>query len=152
MFEARQRLGSAVYAGRDPLPSGGQLMTVDPASMLAADTDRERAVDIVKAGFAEGRLTRDEHDERVTKLNAARTYGELAALTADLPAGPLGAAGNYPVAAYYPVVAYQPTRALAVVRLILGWAILVVFFAAVAGIMFWLMLPPGPGTGGPIGG
>jgi hypothetical protein len=79
-------------------------MTVDPGSgrvsgpaqtppltPLAGTADRERAIDVLKAGFAEGRLTLAEHEERVALVSAARTYGELAALLADLPAGPLGA-------------------------------------------------------------
>jgi hypothetical protein len=57
--------------------------------MRAGDADRERAIDVLRAGFAEGRLTRDEHDGRVTAVLAARTYGELGALTQGLPAGPL---------------------------------------------------------------
>jgi DUF1707 SHOCT-like domain len=58
-----------------------------PSHWLAANADRERAVDVLRAGFTEGRLTQDELDERVAKVYAARTYGELGALVADLPAG-----------------------------------------------------------------
>ncbi len=46
-------------------------MTVDPgpsSAMLAATADRERAIDVLKAGFAEGRLTQAEHDERVARV------------------------------------------------------------------------------------
>ena len=57
--------------------------------MLAANADRERAVDVLRASYAEGRLTKAEHDDRVNGVYASRTYGELAALTADLPAGPV---------------------------------------------------------------
>lgn len=55
-----------------------------------SDADRERAVDVLRAAFAEGRLTRDEHGTRVERAYGARTYAELAAVSADLPAGPLG--------------------------------------------------------------
>jgi uncharacterized membrane protein len=58
-------------------------------SMRAATADRERAVDVLKAAFAEGRLTQEEYNDRMGRAYAARTYGELAALTADLPIGPL---------------------------------------------------------------
>ena len=44
---------------------------------------------VLRAGFAEGRLSQDELDERVAQVYAARTYADLWALTADLPAGPL---------------------------------------------------------------
>jgi hypothetical protein len=57
--------------------------------MRAADADRERAIDVLRAGFAEGRLTKDEYDGRITAVRAARTYGELGTLTQGLPAGTL---------------------------------------------------------------
>lgn len=64
------------------------------ASMRASSADRERAVDVLKAGFAEGRLTQDEYNDRMGRAYAARTYGELAALTADLPAAGAAAAAR----------------------------------------------------------
>jgi len=45
----------------------------------------------LKAAFVQGRLDRDEFDLRVTQAFASRTYAELAAVTADLPAGLAGA-------------------------------------------------------------
>jgi hypothetical protein len=68
--------------------------------MLAANADRERAIDVLKAAFAEGRLTRAEHDDRTARVYAARTYGQLGVLIADLPAGPLGGPAHYPSAGY----------------------------------------------------
>jgi hypothetical protein len=59
-------------------------------NMRASTADRERAVDVLKAAFAEGRLTQDECEQRAGLAFSARTYAELATLTADLPAGPLG--------------------------------------------------------------
>jgi Domain of unknown function (DUF1707) len=56
--------------------------------LRASHTDRERAVDILKVAFVQGRLTRDELDARVGQALAARTYADLAALTANLPAEP----------------------------------------------------------------
>ena len=61
---------------------------VNPA-WLASSADRERAVGVLRAGFTEGRLTQEELDERVAQAYSARTYGQLWALTADLPAGGL---------------------------------------------------------------
>ena len=58
---------------------------------LASHTDREQVVDTLKAAFVEGRLTKDELDVRAGQAFAARTYADLAALTADIPAGPAGA-------------------------------------------------------------
>ncbi len=53
--------------------------------MRAADTDRERVAEELRTAHNEGRLDLTEYDERVQQAWAARTYGELEALTADLP-------------------------------------------------------------------
>jgi hypothetical protein len=58
-------------------------------SWLASSADRERTVGVLRAGFTEGRLTQDELNDRVAQAYAARTYGQLWALTADLPTGAL---------------------------------------------------------------
>lgn len=57
--------------------------------MLASHADRERAVDVLRAGFGEGRLEKGEFDQRIERAYAARTVGELALLVADLPQGPM---------------------------------------------------------------
>ncbi|MGI5377482.1 DUF1707 and DUF4190 domain-containing protein [Streptomyces sp. CA-251387] len=57
--------------------------------MLASHADRERAVDVLRAGFGEGRLEQPEFEKRVARAYAARTVGELALLVADLPQGPV---------------------------------------------------------------
>jgi hypothetical protein len=44
-------------------------------------------IDVLKAAFVQGRLTKDELDTRAGRTFAARTHADLAALTADLPAG-----------------------------------------------------------------
>ncbi|GHH58614.1 hypothetical protein FHS35_007119 [Streptomyces umbrinus] len=58
-------------------------------SMLASHADRERAVDVLRAGFGEGRMEQTEFEKRVARAYAARTVGELALLVADLPQGPV---------------------------------------------------------------
>lgn len=52
---------------------------------LASDADRDAAVGVLNEAFAEGRLTADEHAERVSRAYAARIWRELDGLTADLP-------------------------------------------------------------------
>ena len=42
-------------------------------------------IDTLKAAFVQGRLTKDELDERAGQTFTARTYAELAAVIADLP-------------------------------------------------------------------
>ncbi|MCT2592215.1 DUF1707 and DUF4190 domain-containing protein [Streptomyces sp. N2-109] len=58
--------------------------------MLAGNADRERALDVLRAAFAEGRLTEEEHDERSGRALSARTVEELQQLTSDVPHGPDG--------------------------------------------------------------
>ena len=58
----------------------------DYARLRVADADRERTADMLRAAFVEGRLTQDELDTRLGEAYAARTYADLAAQTADLPA------------------------------------------------------------------
>jgi Domain of unknown function (DUF1707)/Cell wall-active antibiotics response 4TMS YvqF len=61
--------------------------------MRASDADRDRAIEILAAASAEGRLSLEEYSERSEAALAARTHGDLASLTADLPAaGPPAAA------------------------------------------------------------
>jgi hypothetical protein len=55
--------------------------------LRASDADREQVIDILKAAFVRGMLTKDEFDLRVSQAFASRTGGELAAFVADLPAG-----------------------------------------------------------------
>ncbi|MFE7560321.1 DUF1707 and DUF4190 domain-containing protein [Kitasatospora sp. NPDC057500] len=59
------------------------------SAMRAATADRERTVDVLKAAFAEGRLSATEYGERFEAASGAQTYGQLARLVADLPAGPM---------------------------------------------------------------
>jgi Domain of unknown function (DUF1707) len=59
--------------------------------LRASHADREQVIDTLKAAFVQGRLTKDELVMRAGRTFASRTYAELAALTADLPAGLTGA-------------------------------------------------------------
>ena len=54
--------------------------------LRAGDTDREAVATILGQHMAAGRLTLAEYDERLVRAYAARTFGELAELTTDLPA------------------------------------------------------------------
>ncbi len=71
-------------------------MTIGPPNPLgearrgrlrASDADREHVIEMLKAAFVQGRLTKDELDLRVGQTFVSRTYAELAALTADIPVG-----------------------------------------------------------------
>ena len=56
-----------------------------PHEMRASDADRDRVMDVLRNATAEGRLTADELQERLEAALTARTFGDLAALTEDLP-------------------------------------------------------------------
>ena len=55
--------------------------------LRASHADREQAIGTLKAAYVAGMLAKDEFDLRVGQTLASRTYAELTALTADLPAG-----------------------------------------------------------------
>ncbi|MBT2376273.1 DUF1707 and DUF2154 domain-containing protein [Streptomyces sp. ISL-111] len=63
-------------------------------SIRASDADRDRTADILREAMAEGRLTADEHAERVDLVYRAKTVGELQPLVRDLPAASSGAASR----------------------------------------------------------
>ena len=68
------------------------------AGLRASRADRERVIGLLKAAFVEGRLAQDEFDTRVGQALASRTYAELAAVTADIPAELIGALPYRPAA------------------------------------------------------
>ncbi len=73
-------MGEISPLGRDDnVPSADQLR--------ASHEDRDRVIEVLRVAAGDGRLTAEELDERVEVAFSARTYGELAALTSDLPAG-----------------------------------------------------------------
>ncbi|MEV0908531.1 DUF1707 SHOCT-like domain-containing protein [Streptomyces hokutonensis] len=69
----------------------GELMST--TGLRASHADRDRVVDVLTGAAGDGRLTAEELDERVEAALSARTLGELAVLTADLPV----VAGTTPV-------------------------------------------------------
>jgi len=55
--------------------------------LRASHADREQVIEVLKAAFVQGRLTKDEFDARVGQALASRTYADLTALTGGIPAG-----------------------------------------------------------------
>jgi hypothetical protein len=53
--------------------------------LRASDADRERVAEVLREALAEGRLDMAEFEERLEATYQARTYGELAPITRDLP-------------------------------------------------------------------
>ena len=62
-------------------------MTEELPELRAADADRERVAEVLRDALAEGRLDMEEFEERLEATYRARTYGELAPITRDLPVG-----------------------------------------------------------------
>jgi hypothetical protein len=60
----------------------------DRPDLRASDADRERTADLLRRSAGDGRLDPDELEERLTSAYGARTTGELADLTRDLPSAP----------------------------------------------------------------
>ena len=71
---------AGVTQGADP-------ESLPPGQLRASDADRAAVVERLRVAYDDGRLDLAEYDERVRTAYAARTYAELARLTADLPPG-----------------------------------------------------------------
>ena len=71
-------MGNAV---NHPKPPG-------PDRLRASDADRDRVARLLGDALADGRLSAEEHSERLDALYAAKTLGELEPITADLGAAP----------------------------------------------------------------
>ena len=92
------------------------------ARMRASHADRDQVIDLLKAAFVQGRLAKDEFDLRVGRVLASRTYADLGALTADIPAGPVRA--HSPSPARKPVSMPAPTAVRAAVGFMCAGAVL----------------------------
>ena len=107
---------------QDPAAAGGD-------GIRAGHADREQVIETLKAAFVQGRLTRDEFGVRAGRALAARTFADLAALTAGLPANGPAAAGP---AAAEPARLPAPARRRPLARAAAGsGGCLVIAFAAV---------------------
>ena len=96
--------------------------------LRVSHAEREQVIGTLKAAYVEGRLTEDELDARVGQVYASRTYAELAAVTADIPAEPTAARSRR-----------DPWRATKI-----AWRIEYAIF--LPGIVAVLLLPGGPHT------
>jgi DUF1707 SHOCT-like domain len=102
-----------------------------------SDADRERVTARLRDHYAEGRLTREELDERVTAALNAKTVGDLRGLMADLPGDPPLAP---PVPAAGPVLVRRGPRILPLLALIMLAAVFLPGGAFVALAFFQIML------------
>jgi hypothetical protein len=150
---------------------GDGLEAAGPGHLRASHADREQAIGTLKAAFVQGRLTKDELDARTGQAFTARTYAELDALTADLPAGLADAVPPRPaarrpmsnaarvgifvvVAVAVPVALWVPTGSPGLFLLFTPFYFAALAFLAAEIAHAWYtkrshrgQLPPGPATG-----
>jgi hypothetical protein len=137
------------------------MATDDP--IRASDADREAVVATLREAYTVGRLDRDEFDERMAAAYAGKTWGDLRALTADLPVQPVlgadipgrqqpsslspaGALPSHPSRPEpeprqepRPPTEAQPRRPVAILIPIAVWTLLVVHGSVGPGVVFLLI-------------
>ena len=114
-------------------------MMRDP-NLRASDADREATADRLRKHHTDGRIDAEEFQERLDKCYAAKTVGELAALTRDLPVEHarrgsgartgLGLLGSLRMLPIVPII-----LAIVAIHLIVGvfsglWILIPLFFVA----------------------
>jgi Domain of unknown function (DUF1707) len=116
------------------------------------DADRERVTARLREHYAEGRLTQEELDERISATLNAKTFGDLRPIMADLPEpgsfGPQpGQPGQVPPSVQQPVYGYRRGPRLLPVAVLLLFLVLILpgagfaFFAFVKfALLAWLIL------------
>jgi Domain of unknown function (DUF1707) len=67
-----------------PVPESTNVGPIAGGNLRASDADRDQVATLLSAAYAEGRLSREEHDERVDQLMAAKTFDDLIPITSDL--------------------------------------------------------------------
>ncbi len=102
----------------------------------ASDAERERAAELLRAGYADGRLTRDEFDERLAVAYAAKTRADLRGLTSDLPGIVVVPAGDGQLPAGLPFLRPEPGTGPRP-----DWCLLLCLLFAFppAGIAYWIL-------------
>jgi Domain of unknown function (DUF1707)/Cell wall-active antibiotics response 4TMS YvqF len=83
-----------------------QAFNTNSPRLRASDADRDRAASVLNEALAEGRLTADEHSERLDSIYAAKTHADLVPLLEDLPV-PAASASPVPVTSGAPERTYH---------------------------------------------
>ena len=68
----------------EAVPEPTNVGPIAGGNLRASDADREQVATVLSTAYAEGRLTLEEHDERVDRLMAAKTFDDLIPITRDL--------------------------------------------------------------------
>ena len=67
-----------------PVPEPNDVGPTAGGNLRASDADRDQVATLLSTAYAEGRLSREEHDERIDQLMAAKTFDDLLPITQDL--------------------------------------------------------------------
>ena len=110
---------------QDPYPG----WAVGGGHLRASDADRERVVDALKAAFVQDRLTKGELARRAGQALESKTYADLAAATAGIPAAP--------AATPSPRQPASPVRARPVNWKVIAWVLSVVIVTPALGVAFF---------------
>lgn len=68
----------------EPVPEPTNVGPIAGGHLRASDADRDQVATVLSTAYAEGRLSREEHDERIDQLMAAKTFDDLLPITRDL--------------------------------------------------------------------
>jgi hypothetical protein len=68
----------------EPLREPTNVGPIAGGNLRASDADRDQVATLLSTAYAEGRLSREEHDERIDQLMAAKTFDDLLPITRDL--------------------------------------------------------------------
>ena len=131
----RATLPLTVMAGVAMVAGPGDELAASAAArgyLRVSHAEREQVIGTLKAAFVHGMLARDEFDLRVGQAFASRTYAELAAVTADLPAGSAVATSPVPARAPGGQPVLRPGRVMAAAT------------ALYAGVQAFVFLSPWP--------
>jgi hypothetical protein len=104
-------------------------------TMRIGDAERERAAADLGEHYAQGRLTADEHVDRLDQVWAAKTQADLKPLFRDLPGGAYGARPAGPAAPWSP----RPSRARGFPVPVLAVIALVVLVTVVTHVRFLVL-------------
>ena len=99
----------------DRLPEPTDVGPIAGGHLRASDADRDQVATLLGTAYAEGRLSRDEHDERLDQLMRAKTFDDLIPLTSDLVAAvPVAPAPTSGVAIDTAHASEEPDRHIAI--------------------------------------
>jgi hypothetical protein len=164
----RLRFNLVRFRGEAPVTTGpedhGTAAAARRGLVRTSQADREDAIEALKAAYVVGRLTEDEFEGRVGQAFASRTQTDLAAITADIPAGPVAAP---PARTPDRAVAWATAAIIAAAGLggavLIGGSALILWALTMTGVLLFtvsvllaarlvgrsrLLRPPGSGPGG----